>query len=536
MGRTFRSLPILGFPIDTVEDFKRVVEKARIDYSFDIDRNIEDFRTTLDTAILPLFTNASISLNLGGEVEKQKIVATDKSTGIFDFSLASNGLYRVSEYYSQKLADEKPDRFKVDNLPKGVVPSNYVKESYLLGTKNYFFKDTDNIEYPCIVQQKGKAAIDDNVIGAKLKFATRNKKVYLTYKKNKGKVKYVEIYSLFHWGTLSGDLQKAIRHIPILMLAEYLENIGVKTRIYMTRFVKLKNHVILRGRDSLTNMPLPQYNMGVTNSFNTPLFIQPILVKDFGDSIDKNLALSIGQESNYMIYDRIARVQLEREVIRVKDPFGNPNWKREEYYEGFERFRNKYKDYVEKGIFVSKEVLPEAMLFFYDYSINTYLNQFMNTIRNLILRNPDGSPATTDTERLLNLNINPFFNWWMRMSATHIKAKYEIINSKQLRGDLLKMKGELESLVEEINIFLENQAKDSTLIPINDDLKSFKTTILRSYYLIDRRDNFNFNGYVLGITSEITDYADGDVYPTPPEERKKRNDLLNEVIKELQNI
>lgn len=536
MGKKFRNMPILGFPIDTVEDFRRVVEKARVDYGFNIDRNIENFRSTLDTEILPLFNSASISLNLGGEVEKQKIVATDKSTGIFDFSLASNGLYRVSEYYSQKLADEKPDRFKIDNLPKGIVPSNYVKESYLLGNKNYFFKDTDDIEYPCIVQQKGKAAIDDNVIGAKLKFATRNKKVYLTYKKNKGKVKYVEIYSLFHWGTLSGDLQKAIRHIPILMLAEYLENIGVKTRIYMTRFVQLEARVVLRSTDSLTNIPLPQYNMGVTNSTNLPLFVQPILVKDFGDSIDKNLAMSIGQETNTKIYEKIAKVQLEREVVTVYRPFGYPNWGREDYYEGFERFRNKYKDYVEKGIFVSKEVLPEAMLFFYDYSINEYLDTFMSRLRSLNLLNPDGSPATTDTERLLNLNINPFFNWWMRMSATHIKAKYEIINSKELRGDLLKMKGELEGLVEEINIFIENQGKDSTLIPISNVLHVFKREIFKAYYLIDTRDNFDFNGYVLGITTELTTYADGDVYPTPPEERKKRNDLLNEVIKELQNI
>lgn len=536
MGNKFRNLPILGFPIDTVEDFKRVVEKARLDFRVNIDTNIENFRYTLDAEILPLFNSASISLNLGGEVEKQKIVATDKSTGIFDFSLASNGLYRVSEYYSQKLADEKPDRFKVDNLPKGVVPSNYVKESYLLGNKNYFFKDVDDIEYPCIVQQKGKAAIDDNVVGAKLKFATRNKKVYLTYKKNKGKVKYVEIYSLFHWGTLSGDLQKGIRHIPILMLAEYLENIGVKTRIYMTRFVQLEDRVILRQTDSLTNIHLPQYDMGVTRSSNLPLFIQPILVKDFGDSIDKNLALSIGQDSNTKIYEYIARVQLEREVVKVYRPFGYPNWGREDYYEGFERFRNKYKDYVEKGIFVSKEVLPEAMLFFYDYSINSYLDTFMSRLRNLNLQNPDGSPATTDTERLLCLDINPFFNWWMRMSAMHIKAKYEIINSKELRADLLKMKGELESMVEEINIFLENQAKDNTLIPINNVLQSFKTTILRSYYLINSQDNFDFKEYVLGITTELTTYADGDVYPTPPEERKKRNDLLNEVIKELQNI
>jgi hypothetical protein len=456
--------------------------------------------------------------------------------GIFDFSLASNGLYRVSEYYSQKLADEKPDRFIYDNLPKGVVPSNYVNQSILLGNKYFYFKDTDDQEYPCIVQQKGKAAIDEGVIGAKLKFATRNKKVYLTYKKNKGKVKYVEIYSLFHWGTLSGDLEKSIRHIPILMLAEYLESIGVKTRIYMTRFVRLDDDTQLRQFDSVTNIRLPQYDYGVVNANLKALFILPVIVKDFGEDIDKSLALSIGQSSDTDIYRGIANVQMSREVTRIRDPFGQPNWRREDYYEGFERYRNKHKEYVEKGIFVSKEVQTEAMLFFYDYSINTLLTSFNEAIGRLTLYKPDGSLAQTQTERLLNININPFFCWWMKMSATHIKCKYEIINSNNLVSDLKKMKVELQSLVDEMNLFLDNQAKDSSLNRLTLILKTYFEYILKAYYIYDNQKRYSFNNYVFGITTEITTYAVGNVYATPPEEVKKRNNLLQEVTKALQNI
>jgi hypothetical protein len=445
-------------------------------------------------------------------------------------------LYRVSEYYSQKLADEKPDRFSYDNLPKGVVPSNYVNQSILLGNKYFYFKDTDDQEYPCIVQQKGKAAIDEGVVGAKLKFATRNKKVYLTYKKNKGKVKYVEIYSLFHWGTLAGDLEKSIRHIPILMLAEYLESIGVKTRIYMTRFVRLAEGTELREFDSETNIKLPQYDYGVRRANQRALFILPVIVKDFGEDIDKSLALSIGQSSDTTIYKGIAKVQMSREVRAVREPFGEPNWGREDYYEGFERYRNKHKEYVDKGIFVSKEVQTEAMLFFYDYSINTLLTTFNEAIGRLTLYNADGSIAQTQTERLLNININPFFCWWMKMSATHIKCKYEIINSTNLVSDLKKMKVELQTLVDEMDLFLDNQAKDSSLNTLNLTLKIFFDRILKMYYLFDYQNKYSFNSYVFGITTEITTYAVGNVYATPPEEQKKRNNLLQEVTKALQNI
>jgi len=75
---------------------------------------------------------------------------------------------------------------------------------------------------------------------------------------------------LFHWGTLNGDLEKAIRHIPILMLAEYLEGIGVKTRIYMTRFVVLDSTTTLIEFDSETNIKLPQFDKGVTNATTLP--------------------------------------------------------------------------------------------------------------------------------------------------------------------------------------------------------------------------------------------------------------------------
>ena len=152
------------------------------------------------------------------------------------------------------------------------------------------------------------------------------------------------------------------------------------------------------------------------------------------------------------------------------------------------------------------------------------------------LYKPDGSLAKTQTERLLNININPFFCWWMKMSATHIKCKYEIINSNNLVSDLKKMKVELQSLVDEMNLFLDNQAKDSSLNRLTLILKTYFEYILKAYYIYDNQKRYSFNNYVFGITTEITTYAVGKVYATPPEEVKKRNNLLQEVTKALQNI
>ena len=58
-----------------------------------------------------MYTQAPLALNLGGDTEKTKIKPTDKSTGVFDFSLASIGMYKVPEYYSAELAKEQPNKF-----------------------------------------------------------------------------------------------------------------------------------------------------------------------------------------------------------------------------------------------------------------------------------------------------------------------------------------------------------------------------------------------------------------------------------------
>ena len=48
-----------------------------------------------------LLTSVQEMVNLGGLLEKDKIKITADKNGIFDFSLASQGLFRPVEYYSE---------------------------------------------------------------------------------------------------------------------------------------------------------------------------------------------------------------------------------------------------------------------------------------------------------------------------------------------------------------------------------------------------------------------------------------------------
>ena len=105
-------------------------------------------------------------------------------------------------------------------------------------------------------------------------------------------MKYVEIYSLFYFTSLSGDVQYAIRHIPAVMVADYLESIGVMTRFYMTRFVDIGRSSDREMRKKYEGFDLPM-SQSDTKPYKSYLFIQPIIAKEFGQEFDKELGFLI---------------------------------------------------------------------------------------------------------------------------------------------------------------------------------------------------------------------------------------------------
>ena len=545
--KRFEEYPVLCWTIDDWEQFYSALKEQ--DPDFDVKSYTQQYATNSFEDINLLFESAPFKLNLGGKTEKSKLVTTDKPMGIFDFSLASRGLYKVPEYYSEKLAVEFPDKFKEFELPSGVVPPNLVTQSLINGEKIYTYQD-GNDYFDCVIRQKGETAIEDGIQGAKLKYATRNRKVYLTHKRNKGKVKYVEIYSLFYYTSLSGDTQYAIRHIPAMMVADYLESIGVKTRIYMTRFVTLSNNWTLREKNK-SGVELPMYKEASNPNFYNSLLIQPIIAKEFGQDFDKELGFMISSHDYNEVYEKLAMWAVKKEVVNKitnpqKDVYGNPNFSQIKYYEGIERYRNKYQEYVKLGLFKSKEVLPEAMLFFHDMVIKERMSSFINRLINYF---PNYSRYNETGKLLTNVNVNPFFNWWMRLSATNLKNKIEIINSNELRKDLAKLNNEVYEFIVELDNIVQNT--DETIVikngtsKLKDFYKELGTMILKptdedryefGYDIIDNDGKYDFSNYISIITNEITTYAEGIYFGTDEDTKEKRNELLENVLRELENF
>jgi len=534
----FQGLPILGWAIDDWNTFNEA--NISVNRNFKLDEYLEDYKNqSFNNNIDLLFSSASIPINLGGETEKSKLITTDKPIGIFDFSLASRGLYRVPEYYSKELADNYPNKFIETGMPSGVVPVNLIKDKNINGNKIFYYEDSDGI-FNCIIRQKGDTAIDNGVPHAKKEFATRTKKVYLTFKRNRGKVKYVEIYSLFYYTNIESDIGAAIRHIPALMVADYLESIGIKVRFYMTRFVMLyKENLRLKNKDKNGNkLPLFSEVPQTSTSHKYNIFIQPIISKDFGEEFDKPLAFMISSRYFDKIYENMANYALKQETTNYSEIYGNPArdartntpFENKDYFEGFERYTNKYQEYVKKGFFKSKEVLPEAMLFFHDVVIRDKMTNFLSEIKLFF-------NTRNEAEVLINININPFFNWWMRLSASNLKNKIELINSNELKKDFANIIKDLEKLIDELPIIISNVDPKIERYSdyLSEYLKNLGKILLEEYKIVNNSGQLDLNTYIKSITDEITLYADNICYETPKETKEKKDELVNSILTELLN-
>jgi hypothetical protein len=539
MPKFWINKPILAWVVDDFEQFNQILSQNR---GFDFQEYLQEYtRNSYSQSVAKLIFSSPFSLNLGGETKKNKLIATDKPIGVFNFSLASNTLYPLSEFYSEDLEKEDPNRFQSLNLLSGIVPNILVDFIVIGGENKYFYKDESGKDYLCVKRIKGQTAIDKNVKNARLEYKSKTKKVYQTYKRKGGKVRYVEIYSLFYYDRMSGDLQFAIRHLPAMMVAEYLESIGVKVRIYMTRFVELGGAINLRETSIANGTKLPMYEQPIVetkkNRFvNGELLIQPIIAKEFQQEINNPLAYLISSNDYTNVYSMIAENTIEQETTQGWiSVFGDPSWNQEQYWEGFERYRNKYQKYVDEGIFKSKEVLPESMIFFHDLSINKNISNFIYNMRNATL-NPSGN-ILSEVDCLLVPSVNIFFTWWMKTSANIIKHKVNLINSNELNKDLREMKSELELTVAECNNIIET-TQDQEL---KDYFKEYKDKIfrdleIRMINLSNGSQIVDFNNYINQLVKELTVFADDDFFPTPEDEVEKRLAFKQTIIDELKKI
>ena len=170
----FQGIPIIGWAIDSMESVRDAVNMS----GRNLGRIVKDYTDeSYNKYISPLFTNAPFKLNLGGQTEKNKLISVDKPIGVFNFSLAAQTLYALTEFYSAELAQDDPERFSNLNLLAGLVPNDLVSKRIIANNTFFIYKD-DQKEYLLEKRDKGTTAIEMGIPGAKKKYASKTKKVY----------------------------------------------------------------------------------------------------------------------------------------------------------------------------------------------------------------------------------------------------------------------------------------------------------------------------------------------------------------------
>jgi hypothetical protein len=541
---SWRGLPIFCWAYDTPEAWQDAFGKNLYK------ERLADYSKIYDNDIAPILFEMGMKFNLGGEQDKSRLETTSRPIGVFDFSLASKGLYRVQEYYSQELATDYPNLFDTFELPSGVVPPNLVDNIAIGGIKNFVYKYNGKT-YVLDKRQKGTTAIEDGTKDAKLKFATSTKDVYLKFKRVGGKVKYAEIYSLFYFTSLSGNDEYAIRHLPALMTAEYFESMGIKTRVYMTRFCNPSATGRLRQNDLLTNAELPMFTQKLNSTgytrFDNEIIFAPIIVKDFGQEIDWKSCLAVSQENSYAIYDDVVKNMLRKEVDgNVFSPYGQPDQTQERYLEAFARYKEKYQTYVKAGIWKSKEIQEDSQLFFHSQSIRMYLTRVRNKLAQVFSNNM--LPSPNNWKQILEKSVvaRTFFEWWMKTSAGRCRDTLMIMNAKEPRKEMQKVIDELKARIDDINAYLRivvpqayadntpnNNLERGVALTLNTN--KFVDNILEMEGVsMDFNGEYKYENYLNRIITDATTYASDPLFPTDDdtiERLDERAELLYNDIK-----
>lgn len=240
--------------------------------------------------------NVKTLINLGGLYKNDRIVITEDTRGVFDFGLASLGLYRPIEFYSQELAEDikngiLKNPFSPAKLENGVVDGDNVKKK-VISNLNIFSFEFNGKKYDCERRQKGATKVFNNFSDEcflkpdkdgllityylnnkekvfngkgdiKLKYASSNKKSYLIYNKKDDSVKNVDIFMPVNFLTSTvKDGGRALSLLPAYLIAATLEEFGIQSRISALRI----------GSDSGTqitiSIPVKDYQESTQEAFD----------------------------------------------------------------------------------------------------------------------------------------------------------------------------------------------------------------------------------------------------------------------------
>ena len=249
------------------------------------------------------FSDIKRTLDLGGDFDSARMKFTSLPKGVFNFGIASKGLYRKVEYFDEThgvvIDSNLVLQSDIDNAPyynfKGErvylrkqqegtsLIEKYckdVKVEYSEANQLYLpFKD-DKIYNGC-----GFEVDKEKQIFAKLKYATTTKKVFSYREKLGGGISpFVDLFVVVGGlGTLETEAMLA-KNLPTFIVADILEKAGVKVRIYGVR----------------------------SYSEDDKIVFLPFALKEYGETID------FGSLASFTSDVRFFRVNLWRGVATVR--------------------------------------------------------------------------------------------------------------------------------------------------------------------------------------------------------------------------
>jgi len=191
------------------------------------------------TRALNNLSSITQSLKVGSSAKKSRFELSAQSTGIFNFSSASKGLYRKREYFAPT-ENRLIDQNKVYGNPSvGFYTNGANGQKIPLEVRQENTTEMLRINRDAVKMQTQGGMIYTNPIRfgtLALKFATTNKRVYLVKKQVKntsgqGSEKYVDLYIS---PMTAGGIQKEnimFASLPSLLLSQILEQAGFKVRI-----------------------------------------------------------------------------------------------------------------------------------------------------------------------------------------------------------------------------------------------------------------------------------------------------------------
>jgi hypothetical protein len=278
-------------------------------------------------------------LDLGGNLQKDRLKATEDATGIFSFGLAAPTLYRVVEWYIEEL-DVLAD------MEKGSVSET---------NKNFYYKEIASASNPnpktfkVRRQQKGTfdmlknvpnvflKSVGDNFFAAsqnkgigrdgkeyRLYFGTRTKKIYLKRPNKGGEPQYVDIFVIAGGLGELNSMGMMAKVTPIIMLAQQLEQAGSKVRIYGLRGYSVSGDQV--------------YYSWVAKEYGAPIDLQAI-----------STAIADPRFFRYAMWQNSEGISRKR-YGKERTGYGSTLYKKRDYERGFTLYKNYLMEQKTKGV------------------------------------------------------------------------------------------------------------------------------------------------------------------------------------------